>query len=165
MTQPPNVRIASNKDAAPLFALIWRSHEECGIAPRSDEKIRNMVGIALAKEMLVDPTSGAKLPPPIFGVIDGKDELAAVIGLCVIEHWYSDERYIRGFLTFVHPDYRRTTFAKELLQFGNWWGETMGMPVLYENWSPLQAPAKNRLFARQATLVGGLFMHDLGAQQ
>ena len=158
--RPADVRIATRKDAVPLFALIWMAHEECSLAPRSDEKVRNMVRIALAQEMLSDPITGTPIPPPVFGVVSGRDEIVAAIGLCVVDHWYSDRQYLRGFLTYVHPEHRRSTHAKHLLQFGNWWGEQMNMPVLYENWNPSGAPQKNRLFSRHAEMVGGLFMHS-----
>ena len=162
-TCPEGVRIATKKDAVPLFALIWMAHEECALAPRSDLKVRNMVRVALDQKMLADPVTGASVAPPVFGVIDGTDDLVAVMGLCTVDHWYSDRQYLRGFLTYVHPEHRRSTHAKRLLEFGNWWAEEMGMEVLYENWNPLGAPQKNKLFGRHATMVGGLFQHRPGA--
>jgi hypothetical protein len=151
MTQKPaDVRLARHGDEELLFALACESDEEWSLGPRDDNKVRDVIGMA---------TMGGPPPRPVFGVVVGPSILEGAIGLFPTEPWNSNEPYIRAFFHYVSPLYRKSTHAVHLAQFAKWFGELSGMPVIFEVLHPERTEAKMRLYGRQATPIGGLFIH------
>lgn len=153
--KPINVRLARQGDEELLFALICASDEEWSLGSRDADKIRGVIHSA---------TTPVGLPPrPLFGVIEGPTGLEGAIGMFPTEPWNSSDLYIRAFFHFVHPLYRKSRHAVHLTEFAKWFGETAGMPVIFELLHPERTEAKARMYERQAQRVGGLFMHGVMA--
>lgn len=153
------VRIARQQDTERLFALIVESENEWTLAPRNYDRVRAAIALAVDRSPLVD-VDGSPVMRPAFGVVDGPLGIEGACGLCPAQHWDSDATYLRGFFLYVHVACRRSTHAKMLIQFGNWFADMAAMPLIWELLHPTRTEAKGRLLARQASPVGGLFMHQ-----
>lgn len=171
--KPPRVRIAGTRDADELFALVWMDDAEWALTTRSSEKVRRVVDLATTREDTIGP-DGLPMLRPTFGVIDGEHSIVGGVGLYPTTTWDSDQHFLRCFFLFVHPAARRSiaaaqtnrpamtqpnSHARHLFEFAKWFGERAELPVVFEILHPERTEAKMRLAGRQATMVGGLFMH------
>lgn len=152
--KPPTVRLAKPGDEELLFALVCASDEEWSLGARDPDKIRGVIYAA---------TTGTDSGRPRFGVVSGPSILEGAIGLYPTQPWNSSDLYLRAFFHFVHPLYRKSFHAKHLAEFAKWFGDMAGMPVLFELLHPERTEAKARMYERQASRVGGLFMHGVMA--
>jgi hypothetical protein len=152
-------RLARPEDADRLFALIVGSEDEWALLPRSYDKVRSVIELAVDRSPLFD-LDGTRIMRPAFGVIDGGMGIEGACGLYPTQPWDSNALYLRGFVLYVHKACRRSTHAKALIQFGNTFGDVAGMPVVWEQLHPERTEAKCRLLGRQAKPIGGLFMHE-----
>lgn len=152
--KPTDVRMAKSGDEDLLFALVCTSGDEWSMGSQDTGKVRNVIGLA---------TSTAPPPRPVFGVIPGKTMIEGAVGMFPTEPWNSSAPYIRVFFHYVHPDCRRSRHAVHLAEFAKWFGELTSMPVLFELLHPERTEAKARMYGRQATAIGGLYMHDVPA--
>lgn len=149
--KPSTVRLARAGDEELLIALICASDEEWSLGSRDLNKIRGVIWASIADT--ADPAR------PRFGVISGPSVIEGAIGLQPTEPWNSSDPYIHSFFHFVHPLYRKSRHAVDLAQFGKWFADLAGMRLILELLHPERTEAKERLYGRQATRVGGLFMH------
>jgi hypothetical protein len=162
--KPLHARIAKPTDAEHLFALVVESENEWALSGRSYDRVRAVIALAVDRSPLVD-VDGSPMMRPAFGVIDGPLGIEAGCGIYPTQPWDSDQTYLRGFWLYVHAACRKTTHAKSLLQFGNWFSDVSGMPLVWELLHPEKVQAKMALFSRSGgTLVGGLFIHEPSAE-
>jgi len=153
MTEKPNnVRIATEKDEKELLSLLMNKlYYENGTFGVCPEKV-----IATIKHA----TQGNG---GIIGIIEGNGEIAGTIGMQIDQFWYSDDWYLCELWNFVHPDYRKSEYAKNLIDFGKWASEQMKMILNIGIISTHRTEAKVRLYQRKLTPVGMFFMHNISA--
>lgn len=156
--KPENVEIATEKDAGALLELIQESDRELAIVTRNYDKVRDVIGLAVDRTPLVDE-DGATMFRPVFGVITTESTVEAACGLYPTQPWDSLEFYLRGFFLYVSNAARRSTHAKSLLQFSNWFGDRSKMPVVWEVLNSRALDERSRLFSRHAIPFGGFFIH------
>jgi hypothetical protein len=162
--KPAIARIAKPSDADGLFALIVESEKECSLGARNYDRVREVIEFAVDRSPLFD-MDGLPVMRPAFGVIDGPLGIEAGCGIYPTQPWDSDNTYLRGFWHYVHVSCRKTPHGKTLLQFGNWFSDIAGMPLVWDLLHPEQFQAKMGLFSRSGgTLVGGLFIHEPPAE-
>lgn len=149
--KPLSVRLARRGDEELLFALVCASDEEWSLGSRDAGKIKGVIAHATDRE--------ASAPKPVFGVVEGPLILEGAIGLFPTEPWNSSDLYLRAFFHFVHPLHRKSRHAIDLRDFAKWFGDTAGMPVLFELLHPERTEAKAKMYERGAEKIGGLFMH------
>ncbi|HEX3587805.1 MAG TPA: hypothetical protein VH024_17530 [Candidatus Angelobacter sp.] len=142
-----------------MFSLIVASGREWALGSQNHDKVRAVIALGVDTTSLHDP-DGGPLMRPIFGVIDGPMGIEGMCGLYPMQQWDSDDLYLRGFFFFVRVECRRSTHAKSLLQFGNWFSDRSEMPLVWEMLNPQHTVEKAKLFARHANLAGYLFMHQ-----
>lgn len=149
-SKPSTVRLARPEDEDLLFSLIIAANDEWSLGAMSNEKIRGVIWSALN-----DP------PPqrPVFGVIRGPRVIEGAIGMFPTEPWNSEEIYLRAFFHFVLPAYRKSRHAVELRDFGKWFSEFAGMPILFELPHLDQTEVKARMYERGTDWVGGMFVY------
>lgn len=157
-TKPINVRVAGMGDVEPLLVLIRESDDEAGLAPRDLGKVREIVGLAVDRQPLLD-VDGTPLMRPVFGIVDGPNGVEAACGLYPTEPWDSWNFYLRGFYFHVRLESRHSSHAKSLQQFANWFGDRTGMAVVWEVLNCRRFDERDRMFSRYATPFGGLFIH------
>lgn len=146
MMQFDGVRIAGPQDEAALLSVLTLLHQENGLSPMSTEKVIRMIKHATGQQ------------GGIIGVIDGEHGIEATIGMTISQWWYTDEYHLEEIWNFVHPDYRRTTHAKRLLEFAKWTSERLNLRLLCGVLSVKRLEGKMRLLQRQLPQIGALFM-------
>lgn len=145
MPTAPVVRVAVSEDAPSIYAMCKMLHEENGIASWSEDKIRGSIGGALAGKKAV------------IGVIGPRGAPVAMIILHIGSMWYSDDIHLEDRGTFVHPDYRRTSYAKDLLDFAKLAAEDLKIPLLMGIVSNERTEQKVRLFRRRLGPLAGAY--------
>jgi GNAT superfamily N-acetyltransferase len=145
------LRGAVPRDEQELFELLLMLHSENGIFSVNHEKVRK--GIRYA-------TQGQG------GIIyvNMGPRIVATLGLGITMDWYSDDEYFSERWNFVHPEHRRTNYARMLLEQAKWVSDYFSrngkkMPVQVGINSCERTEAKVRLYARHMPCVGAYFMY------
>ena len=148
----PGVRLATKADEGQIFALLLMLHAENGMFGLNREKVIN--GIRWATER-----RGG-----IIFCIDDSAGVVATLGMVITADWYSDDEYLLERWNYVHPDYRRTDYARKLIEQAKWahaWFKHKGMllPLQVGINSFDRTEAKVRLYARHMACIGAYFMY------
>lgn len=148
------VRLARPEDEEPVFRLLLRLYEENALLPMSEKKARE----AIAR--------GTRGEGGIVGIIDGEGGIEASIGMALSQFWYTEAWHLNELWCFVHPEHRKSTHARRLIEFGKWCadrlsGESVRVPLLLGIVTRHRLLPKLRLFQRQVPQVGALFMHGI----
>lgn len=146
--RPQNVRIAVSGDEDRLMKIFRISHEDNAIAPMSEEKVMKTIKHALNRE------------GSFIGIIDGAKEIEGVICATLAQMWYSDAWHYDELVNFVHPDYRKSNHAKNLMDFAKWMTEQTNVPLHIGILTAKRLDAKVRLYQRQFKMGGAVFYHN-----
>jgi GNAT superfamily N-acetyltransferase len=150
----PGVRLATEEDEDALFALLLQLHAENGLFRLNRDKVIQGIQWATKRQGGI-----------IFCIDDPRGSgVVASLGMCVTSDWYSDDEYLLERWNFVHPDYRRTDYARKLLDQAKWchhWFKQQGISL------PLQVginsfdrtQAKIRMYARHMPCIGAFFLY------
>ena len=157
-TGVPGVRLATKRDEGEIFGLLILLHAENGLFSMNRDKV--LAGIQWATER-----RGG-----IIYVIDEGPRVVATLGMTIATDWYSDDEYLMERWNFVHPDYRRSDYARKLLEQGKWaheWFKNRGkqMPFFCGINSFIRTEAKIRMYARHVPLLGAYFMYGAPPRQ
>lgn len=151
-TEVSPVRLANPLDGLGLMHLLRMMHAETGLFPFSETRVAAILDAVLSKQQLTSPT--------IIGVIGNPSDLQATICLSVGNVYYTDEPHVGDMWNFVRPDCRRSTHAKNLLEFGKKCADSMGMAFMSGVVSTERTEAKMRLYRRRfGTPIGGYFIY------
>jgi hypothetical protein len=95
----------------------------------------------------------------IIGVVgDGKIE--GMILLNIGQFWYSDDWVLEEIQNFVRPAFRKSTHAKDMINFGKRCSDELGIPLVIGVVSNERTRAKMELYRRQlGEPCGGYFLH------
>lgn len=160
--KPNNVSIASPYDEDELYNILSEElFSENGTFSLSEKKSRSFIR---------DTINGRNYG--IIGIIRENGKIAGTIGMNLESFWYSDDFLVSEYWNFVRKDYRnhksqdgkdglRSFYAKDLIDFGKWFSETMDMILNIGIISTTRTQAKCRLYGRMLTPVGQFFMHNL----
>jgi hypothetical protein len=100
------VRFALPSDEDEIFALLAMAHAEIGIFKVNRDKVRAVVRSATARQ------NG------IIGVIEKDSRIVGTVGLSMGDaYWYTTDQMLFEIWNFVHPEFRRSNFAKVLIDF------------------------------------------------
>ncbi len=152
IAKPSNVRPAQVQDSEKLFAFLNVAYLDNAPYRINEKKVRNFIAEGAADKVV------------IIGLIDApdKDMIAGSIGAVFSQFWYTDDWHIDECWNFVHPDYRKSTYAKDLISYGKWIAESMGMPAHIGILTATRMEPKIRLYRRQdLTQVGALFAYNM----
>lgn len=148
------VRMANRADEEAIMALCRMLHEENGQFSMSDAKVRD------ALQQAFDRLGG------VIGVIDGHDGLEGVILLHIGQLWYSDDWMLEEMFNFVHPEHRRSSHAKRLIQFAKDSADHLSkvsghpVPLMIGVMSNQRTEAKVRLYERMLPKSGAYFVYN-----
>lgn len=148
--RPASVRIATPKDEDEVMRLMRRAFDEQPIFALNEQRMRANI------RMCTERRGG------ILGVIDGPNGIEGYLIAMLGQHWYSDEWHLEELSNFVDPDYRKSTHAKDLINFVKWFAEQLKMPVILGILSTKRLEAKIRLYERQVRKVGAVFVFNTG---
>lgn len=94
------------------------------------------------------------------GVIEESSVAVASIALVRCRYWWTVDEHLEALWNFVHPDYRRSEHAKELMVFAKETANALRLPLeLAQEETPETAP-KVRLIERQMQRTGVIFRHE-----
>lgn len=153
------VRLAAPGDEEEIFHLLSLLHTENSYFTMEPGKVRSVIRCATAR---VPDFTGAL---GMIGIIERDRRVAGTIGL-FIEYggWHTSDYALAERWNFVHPEFRRTDYAKRLIRFGKrtqQWFETSGntMPLITGIFSGVRTEAKVRLYRRELPPVGAFFIY------
>lgn len=153
MSEFAGVRFAVPADEDALYELLTLAHAENGLFPQVEGKVRAMIRRATEQQ------------GGMIGVIQGEQRLEGVIGMLLSTFWYTDAVHLEEFVNFVHPDHRRSTHAKRLLEFAKWCqrglSRDVNVPLLAGILTFHRLEPKIRLYQRQLPQVGAVFQYGL----
>jgi GNAT superfamily N-acetyltransferase len=154
----PGVRLATKADEGEIFALLLLLHAENGIFSLNPNKV--IQGIQWA----TDRQGG------IIFVIEKDHRVVASLGMLVTSDWYTDDEYLLERWNYVHPEHRKSDYARRLLEQAQWthqWFKRNGKVLPFQCGinSFDRTEAKVRLYARHMACIGAFFMYGLPPRQ
>jgi GNAT superfamily N-acetyltransferase len=144
----PDIRLAEEKDIPGLMDLMRLACDEIGRYPFDDEKVFNMILRYYEKR-------GA-----IIAVIGEVGAPIAYVLLVMDEIWYSYNNWqLLELSLFVHPDHRKSTYAKQLMKFSKQSSEALKIDLSIGVYTNNRTQAKIKLYQRQFTQIGAFFLY------
>ncbi len=145
------VRPAVPADEDKIVSMIKLLHDENGLFPLSEKRVRDYMQRYFRKE-------GA-----LIGVIGDYGDPIASIYLEIGQPYYSETWFLNEAWNFVHPDHRRSDYAKKLLGWAKDASEKMKLPLMVGIVSNHRTEAKVRLYEKQLEKAGAFFVWNRGA--
>lgn len=143
------VRRADRRDEAELLAICHEVHEEIGLFPMDDARVREHLEKAFTR-------NGA-----IIGVIGPPGKLEGAIYLMISDFWYTDHWHLGELFNFVRAPYRKSDNAKNLIQFAKRCADELALPAIIGIISTERTMPKVRLYQRQlGTAAGAFFVYQ-----
>lgn len=145
----PDVRLAVPEDLPALLELMKVACCEDAQHEMDEERVLAMLGRYFNKQ-------GA-----IIAVIGAEGSPEAYILMVMDEIWYAKPGTIQllELSLFVHPDYRKSNRAKQLMQFSKQASEGLAVDLTIGVFSNTRTEAKIRLYQRQYKQVGAYFCY------
>jgi GNAT superfamily N-acetyltransferase len=143
------IRIATKTDEQEILSLIKLIHAEGGIQSINWGRVQHMVDFAF------DRKGG------IIGVIGETGSIRGMIFLLITKAWYTEEDHIEELLNFVHPDYRKSNYANDLIEFAKECARQIGIPLMIGVMSNIRTAPKVRLYRKKlGTPSGAYFVYN-----
>lgn len=147
-TRCEDVRIASPEDIEGIYRLMVMAHGEAGEHPMDEEKVLSRIIAAVQRQA------------SMIGVIGERGgELKGYIYLTLQEMWYSTDTVLQELSNFIHPDYRRSDFAKQTIAFAKKCADELNVDLMIGVVSNERTTAKCRLYRRQVPFVGEFYCY------
>ncbi len=142
------IAFARPEDEDAVYAHLLELHRENGLFTISEHKVRNFIRLATEQK------------GGLIGIIRGETDMEGSAGAIIESTWYSDDLHLSERWVFVHPDYRRQNHASRLVDFLKWCDGQLNLPLLAGIMSTNRTEAKERLYQRKLTRLGGFFGHS-----
>lgn len=142
------VRLAVEADMPELIPMCKMLHAENGLFPLSDEKLHGLIDRYFQGR-------GA-----IISVIGEVGHPVASIYLGISQFSYSDEWLLLEEWTFVHPDHRKTNYARSLIAYAKGISDDMKLPLMTGILSNKRTEAKVHLYEQLMDKVGAYFIYN-----
>lgn len=142
------VRKAGPDDEPELMDLCRALHQENGLFSLDEDKVRAMLRRAFDQQ-------GA-----IIGAVGAPGRIEGAIYMLISNFWYSNDWHLEELFSFVLPQHRRSSNAKELVSFAKRCSDELGIPLVIGVISNERTAAKVELYKRQlSTPAGAFFFH------
>lgn len=142
------MRIATPLDEKAVMDLCVMLHEENGQHPLNIEKVRYVIRRCLAGQM------------GIIGVVGNQNDLRGAICILIDPVWYSDDLQLLELFNFCHPDHRRPSCAKPLIEFAKKCADETGLDLTIGVLSNIRMEAKVKLYGRMLPKAGEFFVYS-----
>lgn len=146
---PLEVRMAEPADRQPLWELMIMLHGENGLFSVSPTKVDAMLDRYYNRQ-------GA-----LVGVIGDVGSPVAAIYLEITQAVYSDDYMLCEQFNFVHPDHRRSSYAKQLIAYAKRCSDGLTLPLMVGILSNKRTEAKMVLYDKWLTRAGGYYIYGL----
>lgn len=152
------VRLAHRGDIQQLIALGRMLHAENAMLPWDEERVAELVTAYCTYQ-----TTKYFADPGMIAVIENdKHELVAMIALRITQLWYSSSPILEELFNFVHPEHRKSTYAKSLIQYAKSLADDLRLPLLIGIVSNDRTEQKIRLYQRYLPFAGAFFVYRGG---
>lgn len=142
------VRKAMARDREPILEICRQNHSENGQFGYSARKVEAMVDKAF-------DGGGA-----IIGLVGGHNRTEGAILLNIGQFWYTDDWCVEEIFNYVHLEFRKSTHAKDMIDFGKRCSDELAIPLVIGVVSNERTRAKMELYRRRlGEPVGGYFIH------
>lgn len=142
------VRKAVPADEPELMEICRELHAENGMFEMNESKVRHMLERAFTQQ-------GA-----LIGALGATGSIEGAIFMLITSFWYTNDWCLEELFNYVRPEHRRSTNAKELINFGKRCSDELGIPLVIGVVSNERTKAKVGLYQRQlADPVGAYFLH------
>lgn len=146
---PPPVRRADYGDEEELMQMCRSLHQENGLFAMYEPKVRYYLRRAFDRQ-------GA-----VIGVLGDRGKLEGSIYLLLSDYWYSEDLHLCELWSYVLPQYRKSSNAKELINFAKRCSDELKIPALIGIISNERTAPKIRLYERQlGTASGAFFLYN-----
>lgn len=123
-------------------------HAENAMFSMNEEKVTAMLEKAFNKQ-------GA-----IIGALGPTGSIEGAIFMLISSFWYTSDFCLEELFSYVRPEFRRSTNAKELINFGKRCSDELGIPLVIGVVSNERTKAKVGLYQRQLSdPCGAYFLH------
>lgn len=147
-TNCPDVRLAVPEDFQGILDLMRIACAEDAQHPMNEEKVVNMLMRYYDKQGVLLAVIG-EIGEPVAYVLSVVDFL-----------WYSDAAQLLELSLFVSPDHRKSTYAKQLMQFAKQAAEGLSLDLTIGVFHNQRTDAKIRLYRRQfGNQIGAYFCY------
>ena len=144
------VRKATRADEPELMQLCRDLHAENAMFSMDEGKVAGMLERAFKNQ-------GA-----VIGVLGSTGVIEGAIFMLISSFWYSNDFCLEELFSYVKPEFRRSTNAKELVNFGKRCSDELGIPLVIGVVSNIRTEAKVGLYKRQlADPVGAYFAYNM----
>ena len=141
------VRKATIADRSQILEMCEENHRDNGQFSLSMPKVEAMIDKAFNG-------GGA-----IIGVV-GVSQIEGMLILLISQFWYTSDWCLEEIQNFVRPQFRRSTHAKDMINFGRRCSDELGIPLVIGVVSNERTKAKMELYRRQlGDPVGGYFLY------
>lgn len=147
------VRLATAADEDGIFEMCCMIHQEIGHSPMSPERVRMHIQSALRQE------------GGILCVIGEPGDLKACLYLTMMPIWFSDDWQLVELFNFVHPDHRKSTYARDLIEYAKRCADQLGVILMIGVTTNVRMEAKVRLYQRLLPKAGEYFVYRPGSDQ
>jgi N-acetylglutamate synthase-like GNAT family acetyltransferase len=154
MSEEAAVRLAHRGDIEKLVELGRLLHAENAMLSWDDDLVRELVTAYVTYQ----PTAHFA-DPGMIAVIEEGGTIKAMIALRITTLWYSRQPIIEELFNFVHPEHRRSTFAKSLILYAKALADDMQLPLLIGIVSNYRTEQKIRLYQRFLPFAGAFFVY------
>lgn len=142
------IAFAQPEDEDAIYKHLLELHSENGIFSVDEGKVREFIQHATQQR------------GGLIGIIRGDTGIEGSAGAVMEQWWYTQEFCLGERWVFVHPDYRSKNHATRLVDFLKWCAAQLHLPLLAGILSTSRVEAKERLYQRRMTRVGGFFMDN-----
>jgi GNAT superfamily N-acetyltransferase len=97
----------------------------------------------------------------IIGIIGDKTRIHAMISLLITRWWYTRENHLEEIFAYVHPDYRKSNYARTLIEFAKKCSDEIGIPLVIGVMTNSRIVEKVRLYRRSLGFpAGAVFVYN-----
>lgn len=150
----PDVRVAAPGDEGQIMDLVRLWHSEIGLFNLAEVRVEEAIHNAVHKKA-----------PGVVGVIEQDGRLVASTGLGPGRAvWFSIDMALHERWSFVHPDHRKSNYARQLLKFGKaaqqaFEADGDTMPLVATVTCRSGSEGKVNLYNRYMSLCGATFYY------
>ena len=143
------VRLARPEDTEAVLKLLETMNEETGVFNFDVSLVKEVLA-----QLMLDRSKG------VVGVIEDEGVVVATVGLAVMPGaWYTRDNTLYELWSFVHPEHRSSSHAKNLVRFSKECAELVsasGSPMSFMSIVKVSdnTQRKMKLYARQAAQLG-----------